>query len=175
MFRLSALALGLTALATQPAEAAPGRTQRYTRMDHCRTLERNEDEGGWSVQRCPGLAGYRLRRTEGDLRQNLVIELPGGGEADLRLGEVTGKGGFSSLGEMVEWRGRGSGARFRPDSLILRYVVVEDPDRPERPTSYLVAVRLAGRRSCVTALVAPGRTQNAQTRALADRERQCLR
>jgi hypothetical protein len=172
--RAFALLLTLTAIAAPQAQAAPERSQRYTRLDHCRTLERNEDEGGWSVQRCAGLAGYRLRRTEGDLRESLILELPGGGEADLRLAEATGKGGFSSLGETVEWRGRGKGRTFRPDAMILRFIVVEDPDRPERPTSYLLAVRLAGRRSCVTALVPPGAGQNARARTVADRTERCL-
>jgi hypothetical protein len=169
------LATALSAATAASAEAAPGRTQRYTRLDHCRTVERNEDEGGWSVRRCPGLAGYRLRRTEGDLRENLIVELPGGGEADLRLAEATGKGGFSSLGDTVEWRGRGWGPAFRPHALILRFVVVEDAERPERPTSYLLAVRLAGPRSCATAIVPPGPGQNAAARRLADTGDRCLR
>lgn len=168
------LVLTLSAVAIAPAQAAPGPTSRYTRLDRCTLIERNEDEGGWSIERCPGLAGYRLRRTEGDLRQNLILELPGGGEADLRLGEVTGKGGFSSLGDTVEWRGRGAGRAFRPEALILRFVVVEDAERPERPTSYLLAVRLVGRRSCVTAVVAPGRVHNGRARRAADGARSCL-
>lgn len=171
--RLACLAaLAATAL---PAEAAPGPVSRYTHIDNCRTIERNEDEGGWSVQRCPGLAGYRLRRTEGDLRENLIVELPGGGEANLKLGEVTGKGGFSTLGATVEWRGRGAGRAFRPEALIVRFSVVEDAERPERPTSYLLAVRLAGRRSCVIAVVPPGPVQNGRARRQADAPGRCVR
>lgn len=176
MIRAVLLVLALSAAATPSAQAAPGPVSRYTRMDRCTVLERNEDEGGWSVERCPGLAGYRLRRTEGDLRENLIVELPGGGgEADLKLGEATGKGGFSSLGDTVEWRGRGRGRTFRTEALILRFVVVEDPDRPERPNSYLLVVSLAGRDSCIAALVPPGPGQNARARMRADAPGRCLR
>lgn len=159
--------------------AAPPRSQQYTRLDKCRTVEVNEEEGGWAVQLCPGLAGYRLRVTEGDLRQNVVVLLPAGdggkgAERSLALAEATGSGGFSSLGPVAEWRGRGAGRAFRPDALILRYNVVEDAEHPERPTSYLLTVSLAGRRPCVTAKIAPGPGQNARARALADRPLPCL-
>lgn len=167
-------------LTPMQAAAAPQRTSQYTRTDKCRTVERNEEEGGWSVQACPGLGGYRLRLTEGDLRQNVVVELPrrgghSGGERSLALAEATGSGGFSSIGASVEWRGTGAGQAFRPDALILRYIVVEDAERPERPTSYLVTVSLANRRPCVTAKVPPGPAQNDRARAIADAPGRCLR
>jgi hypothetical protein len=171
------LALALILLATAPiaqAAPAPERTSQYTRTDKCRQIELNEDEGGWSVQRCPGLAGYRLRLTEGDLRQNVVVELPRGGERSLDLAEATGSGGFSSIGASVEWRGSGTGRAFRPDALILRYSVVEDQERPERPTSYLLTVSLANRRPCVSAKVRPGPGQNERARAIVDRPMRCL-
>lgn len=166
--------LVLAALALSTAAVAAPRSSQYTRIDKCRTLELNEDEGGWSVQLCPGLAGYRLRVTEGDLRQNVVVLLPGGGERSLALSEATRTGGFSSLGPIVEWRGRSAGRAFRPEALILRYSVVEDAERPERPTSYLLTVGLANRRPCVTAKVAPGPGQNERARRIADGPASCL-
>jgi hypothetical protein len=172
---LTLAAVLATAIAPMSASAAPQRVSQYTRTDHCRTIERNDDEGGWSVQACSGVAGYRLRVTEGDLRQNVIVELPGRGERSLALAEATGSGGFSSIGPRAEWRGTGAGRAFRPDALILRYDVVEDPERPERPTSYLLTVSLANRRPCITAKVPPGPAQNTQARAIADRPRRCLR
>lgn len=166
------------AVLTVPAGAATAAalpTSQYTRIDKCRTVELNEEEGGWSVQLCPGLAGYRLRVTEGDLRQNVVVLLPRGGERSLALSEATQSGGFSSLGSTVEWRGRGAGRGFRPAALILRYSVVEDAEHPERPTSYLLTVSLANRRPCVTAKVAPGPNQNERARRIADGPASCLR
>jgi hypothetical protein len=167
--------LAIAALAVPTAAAAAPLTSQYTRIDTCRTVELNEDEGGWSVQLCPGLAGYRLRVTEGDLRQNVVVLLPRGGERSLALSEATRSGGFSSLGPTVEWRGRGAGRAFRAEALILRYSVVEDAERPERPTSYLLTVSLAHRRPCVTAKVPPGPAQNERARRIADGPASCLR
>ncbi|MDB5724430.1 MAG: hypothetical protein JWQ16_1184 [Novosphingobium sp.] len=176
---LSLLLAGvLIAPAPTHAAPAPERTSQYTRTDKCRQIEFNEDEGGWSVQRCPGLAGYRLRLTEGDLRQNIVVELPRGGERSLDLAGTTGSGGFSSIGPTVEWRGprtgTGTARAFRPDALILRYAVVENQDHPEQPTSYLLTVSLANRRPCVTAKVPPGPGQNDRARSLADAPMRCL-
>lgn len=170
----AAIFVGLLALPLLTAAGSP-RTYQYTRTDKCRTLEVDAEEGGWSVQLCPGLAGYRLRVTEGDLRQNVVVLLPGRGERSLALAEATGSGGFSSVGPVVEWRGTGQGRGFRPDALILRYVVVEDAEHPERPTSYLLAVSLANRRPCITAKIPPGPGQNERARAAADRPGRCLR
>lgn len=162
-------------LSAAQASAAPQRTSQYTRTDKCRQIESNADEGGWSVQACPGLAGYRLRLTEGDLRRDVIVELPGRGERSLALAEATGSGGFSSIGARVEWRGNGAGRAFRPDALILRYSVVENAERPEAPTSYLLTVSLANRRPCVTAKVPPGPAQNERARAIADGAMRCLR
>lgn len=174
MRQIEATLIGGLSLLFLIGAGSPANTVGYTRIDKCRTVELNVEEGGWSVQLCPGLGGYRLRVTEGDLRQNVVVLLPGGGERSLALSEATRSGGFSSLGSTVEWRGRGAGRAFRPEALILRYSVVEDAEHPERPTSYLLTVSLANRRPCVTARVPPGPGQNERARRIADRPAPCL-
>lgn len=162
---------------TSAAAAAPddGRRSRYTRLDRCRLIERSPtDEGDYAALACPGLGGYRLRLIEDDLRQDLVVELPGGGERSLALSEATGSGGFSRLGETVEWRGEGNGEAFRPDAMILRYFVVENAETPERETSYLLTVALGQGRPCVTGKLPPGGEQNERARRLADGDAGCL-
>jgi hypothetical protein len=154
--------------------ADPDRISRYTRLDACRVAKTNPDEGGWSISDCPGVAGYGLRLSEDDLRQDLAITPPGGGERSLALGEATKTGGFSRLGETAEWRGVEQGGSFRPDAIILRYLVVENPDAPGKETSYLLAVSLAGAKPCVTAKLAPGPGQNERARQMADRPGKCL-
>lgn len=157
------------------AASDAGRVSRYTRLGGCRVVKSNPDEGGWSISACPGLAGFGLRLSEDDLRQDLAIVLPGGGERGLQLAEATGSGGFSRLGDTVEWRGAEEGGSFRPEALILRYLVVENPDTPQKETSYLLAVSLAGGKPCVTAKLAPGPDQNERARQVADGEGRCLK
>lgn len=158
--------------ATQSAPDT-GRVSQYTRLDECRLLESETEEGSYSVSACPGLAGYGLRLTEDDLRQDLVVEMPGGGERSLALSEAT-SGGFSRIGESVEWRGGVEDGRFRPDAMIVRYFVVEDPDAPDKETAYLVTVSLANGRPCVAGRLAPGPDQNERARRMADGPLRCV-
>jgi hypothetical protein len=160
---------------TASASAAPARVSQYTSLANCKLIEESsEGEGDYSLHACPGLAGYGLKLSEDDLRQDLWVQLPGGGEESLALSEVTKSGGFSRIGDNVEWRGKEEGGQFRPDALIVRYFVVENPDTPEKETSYLLAVSLAGAKPCVTGKLQPGPDQNERARQAADREMTCL-
>lgn len=149
--------------------AVPEATGRYTSLEGCELLELQRDEGGYSVHRCPGEAGYWLKRTEADGRQDLALAARDGREHGLNLPGMVG-GGFSTLGPRVEWRGPGG----RPSAMIVRYAVVEDPAAPERPTSYLAVARLGPGAPCVIGKVPPGPGQNAAARRLAEAGGPCL-
>ena len=163
--------------AAQPPEVSPdgsgeadGRAWRYTSLADCEVVREEREEMPFVETLCPGPAGWAVRVTDSDARQNLIVVPPGGREASLDLSRIGG-GGFSSVGPTAEWRGR-SGAEFTPDSLIVRYSVAEAP-HPEPETSYLLAVDLTPR-PCVVARVAPGPAQNAIARARADDPGSCL-
>ena len=110
---------------------------------------------------------------ESDLRENLIVLAPGGGEHSLELSALSG-GAFSELGDTVEWRGRARGGRFAPSALIARHAVMEHPDPNVPDVSYLVVARLAPE-PCVVARVRPGPGQNAIARRRADAPGTCLR
>jgi hypothetical protein len=149
--------------------AAPGEdgASRYTSLEGCRLLRADTEGGGFSEELCAGLAGYSLKRSEGDGRQNLVLVRPDGQESNPQLPSWSG-GGFSTLGPRVEWRGS------PPRALIVRYSVAEQPDRTDRPTSYLVVMRLRDGEPCMAGKVPPGPDQNARARRLADAGGECL-
>jgi hypothetical protein len=149
--------------------AAPGEegASRYTSLEGCRLLRADTEGGGFSEELCAGPAGYSLKRGEGDGRQNLVLVRPDGRENNPQLPSWSG-GGFSTLGPRVEWRGS------PPQALIVRYSVAEQPDRTDRPTSYLVVMRLRDGEPCMAGKVPPGPGQNAQARRLADGNGECL-
>jgi hypothetical protein len=158
--------------ASAPAAATPaGRASRYTSLDDCRVVRSAPDEAGFSEATCPGLGGYRLKLVEADGRHNLML-VSGGQEHNLRLPSISG-GGFSELGKKIEWRGREEGGSFRPDAMILRYDVVENPDQPGRPISYLLPVSLQ-HTPCLAAKIRPGTGQNTRARAAADGRHRCL-
>ena len=127
---LPALALAAAGCSDEPATPAPERTLagaptaaasnpapdepfRYTHLsgDGCTVIKSVPDEAGYFVQECAGEGGYRLRHSEADLRQDLVVLAPGGGEHELGLTTMAG-GAFNSLGDTVEWRGEAEGGRF---------------------------------------------------------------
>jgi hypothetical protein len=156
-----------------PASAAdPEPQSRYTDLRECRVMESQEDEGGYSRSSCAGLGGYKLEVIDADARENIIVITPKGQKHSLQLPGRLG-GGFSSLGDTIEWRGRIEGESLRPTAMIARYKVVEDPNQPERPTSYLLAISLSGT-PCLTAEVAPGPNQNERARAAADGKLSCL-
>lgn len=157
--------------ASTSASAAPdvsGRVSRYTSLKDCSLLR--EEEGQFSLSRCPGEGDYGLLVADGDARENIVIEtgrhrgLENG--ISLDLSQYT-SGGFTSLGDTVEWRGP-AGASFRPDVLVIRYSVTENAEEPGKPTSYLLAFALRGEKPCLIAKVAPGAGQSESIRAAAD-------
>ena len=142
----------------------------YTSLaaEDCKTLESDEDEAGWYQGRCAGAAGYQLDLMEGDLRQTLTVLDPNGKEFPLELW-ATVSGGFSALGRTAEWRVRTSGGKTAPLALIVRYNVNEDPERPEKTTSYLVVTKITAKEICVTDVVEPVRKANEKARVLADK------
>lgn len=153
----------------EPSEAT-GRAFRYTSLAECEVVREEREEMPFVETLCPGPAGWALRVTDSDARQNVIVVAPGGREASLELSRIGG-GGFSSLGETAEWRGS-AGPDFAPDSLIVRYRVAENP-HPEPETAYLLVVDLAPR-PCVVARVAPGPARNEVARARADDPGTCL-
>jgi hypothetical protein len=156
-------------IAAAPDEA-PERAYRYTSLAECEVVRDEREEMPFVETLCPGPAGWTLRVTDSDARQNVIVVAPGGREASLELSRIGG-GGFSSLGEAAEWRGP-AGPDFAPDSLIVRYRVAEKAP-PEPETAYLLAIDLTPR-PCVVARVAPGPAQNEVARARADDPGTCL-
>ena len=152
-----------------PAKAiAPDRRSVFTSLDlkQCRLVEENLDEGGYSRHDCPGHAGYRVELIESDLRQNIALIRPNGTKDELDLAARIGGGGFSEIGKTIEWRGAD---RAKPRALTLRSNVNESPEPAVPPRSYLIVIRLTAP-ACPVAKVAPGPTQSADARRIADAE-----
>lgn len=157
--------------AAAAAAAEPGERFRYTRLEGCELIRSAPEEAGFFEHECDGVGGYRLRHSEADLRENVVVLAPGGSEHDLEL-SLLARGAFSTVGETAEWRS-GPGGPFDPAALILRQSVMEDPDPNIPEVSYLVVVRLTPR-PCVVARVPPGPGQNTRARETADRAGPCI-
>ncbi|GHD20028.1 hypothetical protein ACFOEZ_12380 [Tianweitania populi] len=153
------------------AFAEPARESRYTNLKECRLVESQEDEGGYSLSSCAGHGGYKLDVVDADARENIFVITPKGQKQSLQLPSRMG-GGFSSLGDTIEWRGRVEGGTLHPTAMIARYRV-EDPSGPGRPTSYLLVISLPGK-PCLAAEIAPGPNQNERARAAADGKLYCL-
>ncbi|MBU0656617.1 MAG: hypothetical protein KJ914_15965 [Gammaproteobacteria bacterium] len=132
----------------------------------CEGLDGNEQEG-WAKGRCKGTAGYNLVWQEDDIRQALDVIDPSGKAFPLDLW-TTVSSGFSSLGDKAEWRVEKRGKQITPIAMIVRYNVSEDPEKPEKTTSYLVVSKITADEVCVTDVVKPAGNANQQARDLAD-------
>lgn len=133
----------------------------------CRVIKSAEAGDDGYEARCRGTAGYTLLLSEGDLRQNITVITPQGAKHSLDLWEVV-SGGFSSVGPKAEWRMATQNKRSAPVALILRYNASEDPEKPDKQTSYLAVAKITATEVCVTEKIAPGPTANEDARRAAD-------
>jgi hypothetical protein len=137
----------------------------------CRLVEQH-DETGDTTSRCPGTTGYALLVHDWDARMTVDVVAPGGRTHRLRYsGVITNN--FSSLGPRAEWRMRNG----RPIALIVRVNAFENPEVPNRATSYLAVTRITDREVCVTDRIPPSATANEAARQAGDRSaaRPCMR
>jgi len=98
---------------------------------------------------------------EGDIRQTLNVITPRRKKFELNFWGFFG--GFSSIGEKLEWRMKGN----VPAALISRFNV-SDLENSQRSNSYLMVSKIGSSSSCVTDIVKPGPKQNEDARRLAD-------
>lgn len=162
MLRIAVFAL---LLATVTPTVIGQVTSAYTDLmdTKCKTLELNEDEGGLYKGECKGVAGYKLHVIEGDLRQTVNVVFPDKNIHELRFWEHFG--GFSAVGSKAEWRVKSK----KPIALIVRLNVSEDPEKPDKQSSYLIVSKITKDTACITEILKPMRSQNAEARRAADR------
>lgn len=156
-------------LACLVSAAAQANRSVYTPLSdkECRTLKSAEDGDDGYEGSCRGTAGYSLILSEGDLRQNITVITPSGSKHSLDLWSVI-SGGFSSLGPRAEWRLTMQKKKLVPVALILRYNASEDPNNPEKLTSYLAVAKITSAEICVTDKIMPGPNANEVARRSAD-------
>lgn len=137
------------------------------RTEKCKTIEATDEGAGSYRGECKGIGGYKLEVLEGDIRQSINVISPSGEKSELNFWSTV-SGGFSSVGEKAEWRVTGTGKKAKPYALIVRYNASENPEMPEKTTSYLVVIKLDGDSACITDIVKPTKNQNVTARKLAD-------
>src|SRR5215218_8260088 len=133
----------------------------------CRTIKSAEAGDDGYEARCRGTAGYTLLLSEGDLRQNITVITPQGAKHSLDLWDVV-SGGFSSVGPKAEWRMGTQNQKPVPIALILRYNVSEDPEKPDKRTSYLAVTKITPTEICAPDKISPAPTANEDARRAAD-------
>lgn len=138
-------------------------TSVYTNLNDksCKTLESDPSGAGSYRGRCPGIGGYKLDLLEGDLRQTINVIAPNKKKFELNFWNYFSS--FSAIGQKAEWRLKGK----TPVALIFRYNV-SNPEDSSKNTSYLMVAKITKTEVCITDVVHPGKTQNAEARNLAD-------
>ena len=136
-------------------------------VKQCRTIKTETTGAGDYEGRCRGVAGYSLTLLEGDLRQNIVVNTPKGANHSLELWDVI-SGGFSHVGPKAEWRVTRHHGKLSPVALIIRYTASENPDNPNKHTSYLAVAKITPTEICVTDKISPGPNANVEARRAAD-------
>jgi hypothetical protein len=133
----------------------------------CKTIKSPDPQSGDYEGRCRGVAGYTLVVSEGDLRQNVTVVTPKGAKHSLELWEVI-SGGFSSVGPKAEWRMAKQNGKLEPVALIIRYNANDDPESPNKQSSYLAVTKITATEICVIDKINPGAKANEDARRAAD-------
>ena len=164
--KLSAFLL-LTALAA--TAMAQTNSSVYTPLapKQCRTVKAVDPMTNDYEGLCRGVAGYTLIVTEGDLRQNVTVVTPKRVKHSLELWDVI-SGGFSTVGPKAEWRMSKQNGKLMPVALIIRYNANDDPESPNKQSSYLAVAKITATEICVTDKILPGAKANEEARTAAD-------
>ena len=151
------------------ATMAQTNSSTYTPLSEkqCKAVKGPDPQTNDYEGRCPGIAGYTLIVTEGDLRQNVIVVTPKGTKHSLDLWDVI-SGGFSSVGAKAEWRMTQQDKKRVPVALIIRYNANEDPESPNKQSSYLAVTKITDTEICVTDKIKPGAKANEEARVAAD-------
>lgn len=144
-----------------PALAQNKSIYTSTKTNACRTIRSTSAGTGSYTGECPGVGGFKIRLIEGDIRQTLDVITPARKKFELNFWNIFG--GFSHIGEKVEWRTK----KGVPVAIIARYNVA-DPEDSQKSKSYLMVARVGKTSACVTDVVEPGPKQNETARILAD-------
>ncbi|HEU4796023.1 MAG TPA: hypothetical protein VFT02_10365 [Pyrinomonadaceae bacterium] len=136
-------------------------------VKNCRTIKTETTGAGDYEGRCRGVAGYSLTLLEGDLRQNIIVNTPKGAKHSLELWDVI-SGGFSHVGPKAEWRMTRQNGKLQPAALIIRYNASENPDNPNKHTSYLAVAKITPTEICITDKISAGPNANVEARRAAD-------
>lgn len=141
----------------------------YTSLDtkNCKTLEQSDEGTGWYRGECKGVSGYRLQVTEGDIRQSIDVIAPNKKKFELDFARNVSLA-FSSVGAKAEWRVVRKGKKLVPLALIVRFDASENPENPNKNTSYLVVAKITKREICITDVIKPSANANEEARKLAD-------
>jgi hypothetical protein len=159
----------IASLVCASSAAAQSNRSVYTPLGDkdCRKIKSAEAGDDGYEGRCRGTAGYSLLLSEGDLRQNITIITPKGAQHSLDLWSVV-SGGFSSVGPKAEWRLTSQNGKLVPVALIIRYNASENPESPNKITSYLAVAKITPSEICVTEKISPGPKANEDARRAAD-------
>lgn len=128
----------------------------------CKQIKQTDEGAGYYEGICPGTGGYTVELIEGDIRQTLNIITPLKKRHELNFWGYYG--GFSSVGEKIEWRVK----KGVPFALIARFNV-SDAEDSSKTKSYLMVSKISKTSSCVVDVIMPGAEQNADAREVADK------
>jgi hypothetical protein len=164
------LILILALFASGVTASAQGVQSVYTKLNgkQCKVIEEDEESAGYMLERCPGVAGYKLHVSSQDLRQGVSVIKPDGTEHELNLGNIGG-GGFSFIGDRAEWRVRREKGKLVPIALILRITVTHyGGAENSKDIPYLTVTKITPQKICLLEPEPAGRNANVKARRLAD-------
>ncbi len=130
--------------------------------DKYKTIDSNEDED-FSIELCPGIAGYKLEVDYGDARETVTVIAADGKKYPLDFMNLVTPY-FSNVGKKAEWRVINKDNKMIPTAIIIRLNSTEDG----REKSRLTVTKVSLGQICLTDVIEPVANQNQKARDSAD-------
>jgi len=129
----------------------------------CRTLE--SDNLG-SIEECESFADIKVTVIEGDIKQGIMLRRDGK-NYELNFRNAISYT-FISLGLELEWRYKRN--QFdNPIALITRLDVNNDPEDPEKISSYLVVSKITDNEICIVGKIEAQKNKNQMAKDMAEK------
>jgi hypothetical protein len=118
----------------------------------CQTIK-DEKEGPWIEQKCPGIGGYKMLYDYSDGRIGITLISSKGTKHDIDFNEFVESYTFLEVDPKLEWLLKRQEKELAPIALIIRYNAGNVNENTNKYPLYLMVVKITATEICVVDIV----------------------
>ena len=156
-------------LEEKPDESVQAIQSRYTNLSgkSCRTIEES-DEGAYSLEKCPGIGGYKISVSYSDGRINITPICAKCPEHNIHFSQFTESYTSLEVNQKLEWLLKRQGKELVPIALVIRYNAGDGIEDTSKRPLYLMIVKMTQTETCAVAIVKADNDTNGKVKQIAN-------